>query len=407
MLKSNTFENLKKEHNRNKISPAEMEKKKAIRIDAILSVTIDAITSLIKTHPAQAAASISYYSLFSIFPLMLFMIVVLSYFLERTVIQQEIILILENFLPGSETLVIENLQNILSSRFTTSLTASITLLWSGSGVFNCVIANVHMAWPESRGRGYFINRAFAIGAIILIFVILAVTMFFSAFFSLSDALGIFDIRINEIIEFLVNATTGFVLPLLLVYFAAYVIYYFVPAVKVDKKGAQIGALITTIFWRIFTYFFSIYVLSPFNTYDVIYGSVAIIILLLLYVYIMSFFILFSAHLVASITHYKQKQIERAQKTGEINTFEQPVQNRAKLKTDPKERVHFKTAELIKQGKFARKLPALKSNVRSRISHISLPKLQIFEKIASIEKNEKTKKVKKIAHDSIRNLFRWK
>jgi hypothetical protein len=122
---------------------------------------------------------------------------------------------------------------------------------------------------------------------------------------------------------------------------------------------------------------------------------------------MSFFILFSAHLVASITHYKQKQIERAQKTGEINTFEQPVQNRAKLKTDPKERVHFKTAELIKQGKFARKLPVLKSNVRSRISHISLPKLQIFEKIASIEKNEKTKKVKKIAHDSIRNLFRWK
>lgn len=407
MLKSNTFENLKKGRNHDKISPVESEKKKAIRIDAVLSVMIDAITSLLKTNPAQAAASISYYSLFSIFPLILFMIVVLSYFLERTVIQQEIILILENFLTGSETLVIENLQNILSSRFTTSLTATITLLWSGSGAFNCIIANIHMAWPESRGRGFFINRVFAIGAIILIFIVLAGTMLFSTFFNLSDVLAVFDIRINEIIQFLVSVTTSFILPLLLVYFASYVLYFFVPTVKVDKKGAQIGALVTTIFWRIFTYFFSVYVLSPFNTYDVIYGSVAIIILLLLYIYIMSFFILFSAHLTASITHYKKKQAERAREAGEINQLEPSIHLEAEPPADPKKKKYLKPAKPIEQGKATRKVPKPKKNVHSNIRHISLLKPQIKAKVAAIEETEKMKKIKPIALEIIRSLFRWK
>ncbi len=420
MLKSNFAEKMKNKQDQNKISPAEIEKKKAARTDAVLSVLIDAITSIIKTNPAQAAASISYYSLISIFPLILFMVVVLSYFLEITVIQKEIILILENILPGSETLVIENMQNILSSRLTTSLTASITLLWSGSGALNCVIANVHMAWPESSGRGFFINRFFAISAIILICFVLAGTIIFSMVFDISDALAIFDIRVSAIIRVLVKVISS-TLPLVLVYFAAYLLYYFVPTVKVDKQGARIGALVTSISWRIFTYIFGIYVLSPFNSYDVIYGSVAVIILLLLYVYVTAFIILFSAHLVAAITHYKAKQAERAGKAavssllmeaaaGDFSLLQEPSINLS----SPEPQHPEEPTPPAEQKKSALNLRKFNRNFRISFDQTVLRQRTDSEAAESPQNENKDGQdknlfvtVKSVASNVIRSLFRWK
>ena len=132
VLKSSSFEDLNEDQRSIEQTQAELENKKAIRKDAILSTIIDAFSSLIRTRPTQAAASISYYALFSVFPLILFVVVILSYFIEFTVIQKEIILLLDNIIPGSETYVIENLQNILNNRTSTSIAASITLLWSSS-----------------------------------------------------------------------------------------------------------------------------------------------------------------------------------------------------------------------------------------------------------------------------------
>ncbi len=407
MLESNAFRHMKNKRNQDGISAIELEKKNAIRIDAILSVTIDAITSLVKTNPVQAAASISYYSLFSLFPMLLFMVVVLSYFLEITVIQQEIILILEKILPGSETLVIENMQNILSSRFTTSITAAITLLWSGSGVFNCIIYNIHLAWPESRGRGYFINRAFAISAIIVICFLLAATLIFTMLFNLSDSMLVFDIRVNKIIRFLISFATSYLLPTVLVYFAAFVLFYYVPSVRVDRIGARIGALLTAVVWRVFTYLFSIYILSPFNTYDVIYGSVAMIILILFYVYVSALFILFSAHLVASITHYKNKQAERAKKAGDTITVVQPVPLNTVPASMKKNRQKIKLIRFQQKGNMNQRLRKLNKDFLKSSNHIPLANSDLMKNIAKLEKNETFMRIRVSAKKIIYYLFRWK
>jgi len=196
VLKSSSFEDLNEDQRSIEQTQAELENKKAIRKDAILSTIIDAFSSLIRTRPTQAAASISYYALFSVFPLILFVVVILSYFIEFTVIQKEIILLLENIIPGSETYVIENLQNILNNRTSTSIAASITLLWSSSRAFNGIISNIHRAWPESKGRGYFVNRFFAILGIIAIIVFLVALTVFSVAINFSELVLLFDFQIN-------------------------------------------------------------------------------------------------------------------------------------------------------------------------------------------------------------------
>ena len=275
--------------------------------DAFLAVIIDSVTSLLNNMPTQAAASIAYYFLFSVFPLILFIVIVLSYFLDINFVQQEITRFVQDLIPGAEVLITENLQSLLANRGSTSILASVSLLWSGSGMINGIIYNVQKAYPESNTRGFFINRALAIIVILFAILIIAGLLIFSVVFNISDALAYFNITITKSLSTLINIFSTYVLPILFLYIFGFVLYYAVPTAKVDKPGARIAALIFAVVWRVFSIVFGKYILSPMNRYDLVYGSLTVIVLLLLFIYISALIILYPAHLAAAITHYKQRR----------------------------------------------------------------------------------------------------
>ncbi len=277
------------------------------RFDALMAVTIDSLTSMFNNTPGQAAASIAYYFLFSIFPLFLFVVIFLSYFLDINYIQDELIRFVQEVIPGAEVLIMENLQSLLANRGSNSILASVSLLWSGSGMMSSLIFNVQKAFPETNRRGYFINRGLAIVFILLAILLIAGVLVFSFVFNISDALAFFNIRLTRSIQIAVNIISSYVLPILFLYIAAFVLYYMVPTAKVDRGAARISSILFAIIWRIFTSLFSFYVLSPMNRYDLVYGSITVIALLLLYIYFSAFIILYFAHLTGAITHYRQRR----------------------------------------------------------------------------------------------------
>ena len=301
-----------------------------VRWDAVLAVTIDSFTGLFHHQPAQAAASIAYYFLFSIFPLALFMVIFLSYFLDVPTIQEQLVTFLRNNIPGSEQLVIENLQNMLSNRASTSLLASVTLLWSGSGMFNGIISNVQKAWPETRERGYFVNRFFAVIGILILVIAVAGLMIFSILFNVEDISAYLKFNIGN--SKLLNFFTAYFIPILLLYLLSFLLYYVIPTADVNRKAARISAGIFAVIWRLFTSLFGAYVLSPMNRYDLIYGSVATIVILLLYMYFSAFIIIYPAHLTAALTHYYRKQ-ERLKPV-----VMAPVPKKAPVKTEKPKKV---------------------------------------------------------------------
>lgn len=285
----------------------EIQSKGTRRFDAVLAVIIDSITSLCNNNPSQAAASIAYYFLFSIFPLFLFIVIVLSYFLDIEYIQSVSIRFVQGLLPGAEVLISENLQNILSNRGSTSILASVTLLWSGSGMINGVFSNVQKAFPEKNVRGYFINRALAIVLILMAITLVAGLLIFSFVFNLSDALRYFNIELTPTISSVIHIFSSYVLPLLFLYIVGFVLYYMIPTAKVERSAARIAALLFAVVWRAFSVLFGRYWLSPMNRYSLVYGSVTTIVMVLLFIYFTAFIILYPAHLCAAITHYKQRR----------------------------------------------------------------------------------------------------
>jgi len=70
---------------------------------------------------------------------------------------------------------------------------------------------------------------------------------------------------------------------LILYFFLKSIYVIAPDKEVNKKGLNLGAIFTTIFWLLATYMYS-YWINHFNAYDQYYGSLSSIAILMLWIY---------------------------------------------------------------------------------------------------------------------------
>lgn len=68
------------------------------------------------------------------------------------------------------------------------------------------------------------------------------------------------------------------------------IYMISPSLKLKAKDVMVGAFVTTVLWMIFTLIFSYY-LTYFTKYDVIYGGLSSVTILLIWIYFLSYILI--------------------------------------------------------------------------------------------------------------------
>ena len=77
---------------------------------------------------------------------------------------------------------------------------------------------------------------------------------------------------------------------LFIFLAVKLIYIIAPSIKVKSEETTVGAFVTTIGWVMFTAIFGYYI-NFFGRYDIIYGGLASIIILLIWFYVLSFILI--------------------------------------------------------------------------------------------------------------------
>lgn len=97
------------------------------------------------------------------------------------------------------------------------------------------------------------------------------------------------------------------LSILVVYFNIKLLYVLAPDKKIRSKTTTTGALFTTISWILATEIYTFYI-GSFSSYDVFYGSISNIVILLLWIYILSYIFVLGMAINAGNT--KEEDIER-------------------------------------------------------------------------------------------------
>jgi len=253
-----------------------------------------------ESNATQSAAGMAYYAFFSLFPLLLFMVVGASYILE---VQSAYDYVIENVyrvLPTAQNVIDANLQQVLDSRGAVGLLGLVGFLWSSTSFFSILTRNINRANPNSTKRGFFEDRAVALGMIGLLALLLALSLVSNTITGLLPKIDIIAIRGTPIHKTIIWRYFIKLVPFFITLFLLIALYRYIPKEKVGWQGVLIAAPLAAFLWQGITKIFTWMIQMGLVRYELIYGSLGTLASLLFWLYLISLITIFGAHLSAVI-----------------------------------------------------------------------------------------------------------
>jgi membrane protein len=255
------------------------------------------LTRLKEERVPEESAAMSFFMLFSLFPLLLAAAVIGGYFLGDDSVRATLIdTVIEFFPHASSDFIEENIQQTLQNRERTGFISIAFLVWTGTRVFVFLSNNLNRAWKIYEVSGLFKNRYIA--------VLIAVGLFFLlTIFSFAEVvLGYFQNihLLKDTIPFWAEivSTTGIYI---FIFLGLFTLYSLVIQTKSHTKSVFIASVSATAGIRLVTLLFSAFLESGLARYNLVYGSLGTLISFMMWLYIMNIIIISGAH-IAYVHH---------------------------------------------------------------------------------------------------------
>jgi len=249
------------------------------------------------------AASVSYYAVLSIFPLVIGLSAIIGWMAGSESRQDGLVEYVVDFLPGSEQFVRDSIEGAERFRETLGVAAILGLMWSASAVFGSITRVVNRAWDIRENPPFYKNKpkqmAMALGVGILFTLSLGITGFMQwattieiGSRSASDILG------GEFFAIVLR------IPATLISFSIFLlIYKFLPNTKTYWKYVWTGAAVAAVLFEIGKNLF-LYYLSNFAEFDQLYGNVASVITLMVWAYFCAIILILGAEVASEYGRMK-------------------------------------------------------------------------------------------------------
>ena len=257
---------------------------------------------------AITAAAIAYFALLSIFPITLLSISIASLSLGPSMDQQIIIQRLEFIAPALRQLLGQNIDEIIQARGPVTAVALIGLIWSASTIFYTFTHILNKIWGLKQRRAVWKRRGLAI-LFVLIFV--GPTLFLASFAS-SMLAHLRTSLPNQLISMGPGISLAVAVLLDVALFMS--LYIMLPHGTSTWREVLPGAIGAGFLWELAKKAFLFFVSSYISVSNLVYGSVAAIIVFLVWAYLSALIFLFGAYLNVSYSQRKQQQKETVVKT---------------------------------------------------------------------------------------------
>jgi membrane protein len=239
------------------------------------------------------AENIAFCTMLAIIPNVMVMVSIAGFFLGQS--HDALMSIVEmatDVLPIGRDVIISNMQSILDKRSSLSIFGIVFLLFISTLLVASIERALNIIFKSTGKRNFFHSRLLGV----------AVIAWITFLFSLPTMV--------QILEGLLNRY-GFGFPLgwfmtgksyfFLVAFLAYaMVMVIIPNKKVYIRYAAVGAVMFSMGISIARFIFQWYMHFALHRYDIVYGSLAAVIVLIVWIYYLSVVLLFSAEAVATM-----------------------------------------------------------------------------------------------------------
>jgi membrane protein len=260
------------------------------------SIIKEAANDFVDDNGIKLSASLAYFTIFSIGPLLLVVITVIGFFYKQADITAKIINQLGILIGRSGAEQLKNILDNISKQEHTNLfgiIGMIILVFGATGIFTEIQGSINYIWsikakPRRSWLKYLTNRLLSFSLIVGIGFLMLVTLVINL---LIDAL---TNRLQAIIgtNIVIVQSINIVLLFASVMILFTIIYKVLPDAKIYWKDAMVGASVTSVFFLIGKFLIGYY-LGRSKTLDA-FGAAAAIILLLSWVYYSALILYFGA-----------------------------------------------------------------------------------------------------------------
>lgn len=275
-------------------------------------------------HVGLSAAAVAFYSFLALIPGLAALISILGLFAQGRN-PAEVINDLFGALPGEARELLSDQLETISEQSSGSLSFGVFVgvalsIWTASGAVGQLVNTINIAYDEEETRSWFYRKGLALGLTLGAVVFVAFAVFVVVGFpALIDetGLGIGTRRLLNILiwPFLALSFGG----------ALAVLYRVAPDRSAAHwKWVSVGSIFAIVAWVLVTLGFRIYV-SSFGSYNETYGSLAAVVVMLLWLWLTAVIVLLGAEINAEIEHQT-----------EVDTTvggDQPIGRRGAVKAD--------------------------------------------------------------------------
>jgi membrane protein len=261
----------------------------------VREVLDESLVTFLKEDCLTTSASIAYFALLSIFPMLLLLLSLSGMFIRRFEMSGELTQVLEGLLPMRADFIMGELVQISKGFGRVTLISIGFLFWSSSGMFLPLEKALDRAWEVEKSRSWWrsylvaLEMALLFGVFIFVYTgVLSMSVYLqdksSHWMELysTPAVAEFFYRIG-----FVALAFGMTLGVFIILFKRLPNRY----LRISKVLP--GALLTALLWEGARTLFTL--LLPRFNYSHIYGSVGVVVALMTWLYVSSVVTLFGAH----------------------------------------------------------------------------------------------------------------
>ena len=254
---------------------------------------------------SMVAAGVAFYVLLAIFPAIAALVSIYGLFADPASVQQHVDM-LGQFMPQSALTIIEEQMRRVASSGQGALSFGVAIgilaaLWSAAKGMKALIEALNIVYDEQESRGFIKLNAVALlltlGLMLFLIVALGTVVVLPALFG--------NIGLGALVQNLIAWLRWPALALVLIVVLA-ILYRLAPdRDRPQWRWVSWGAVAATVVWIIGSIAFSWYVRN-FGSYNETYGSVAAVVILMMWFWISALVILMGAEVNAEMEHQTRR-----------------------------------------------------------------------------------------------------
>ena len=246
---------------------------------------------------AHLSAGVAYYSVFSVFPLLLGLLAISGTVFTSITLQEQFLDYVTESMPGSKEFVTTNIEELVRFRGALGIGAILGLLWSGSSAFGAMSRAINRAWDVDKDRPFYVAKTLhiiiALGVGILFLLSSFASVAIELLLNYSRDLGLTGHKF--FLDFGLGNLMLKAIPWSITLAVFLLLYRFVPNCKTYWRYVWTGAVVAAILFEASKGIFMWYLVNVAN-YELIYGSVASMMVLMSWAYVSAFILILGAEI---------------------------------------------------------------------------------------------------------------